>query len=60
MFFRVKNENSSDLSTADGLAAGSVYSVSVFARNDVGESDSSNNVEYTSPQLGMSKIKIVL
>ena len=53
MFFSVKN--STNLATADLLNPQSVYNVSVFAKNGVGESNASNIVEYTRLQLGKWK-----
>ena len=43
-------ETETDLSRRTELTSGSVYSIRAFATNAIGESNSSNAIEYTKPQ----------
>ena len=43
-------ETQTDLSTRTELTSGNAYSIRVFAINDIGQSNSSNEIEYTKPQ----------
>ena len=50
-------ETQTDLSTRTELTSGNAYSIRVFATNDIGQSNSSNEIEYTKPQGQLIKVK---
>ena len=50
-------ETQTDLSIRRELTSGNAYNIRVFATNDIGQSNSSNEIEYTKPQGQLINVK---